>query len=282
MNQAFSFNRWLLLVAKHWSENRKKYLLGILAITGIILIWFLFNIMMERYRPMAFGTQVGTYFVGLFIVGCLYASTLFSDLASKPRGTNYLSLPASQLEKTLCALFYGIIIFFVAYTIVFYVADLIMVKVANSINYSYWQKNHSAGDTFVPEKVVNILYLEDMSARKINVGFLFLLGYFAVQSAYLLGSVYFTRFSFIKTTISLLLLSLFIILFIGKILGGLLPSGSFYEGITSYQIFDGGFGEQKIIRLPEWVGTGVLFLFKYAFAPIFWIVTYFRVKEKEI
>src|SRR5689334_11586661 len=134
MNQAFSFSRWLLLVEKHWSENRKKYLLALVAITGILLIWFLFNIVMEAYRPMDAGIQIGTYFGGLFIVGCLYASTLFSDLSSKSKGINYLSLPASQLEKTLCALFYGVVVFFIAYTVIFYMADIIMVKVSNQVS----------------------------------------------------------------------------------------------------------------------------------------------------
>jgi hypothetical protein len=232
---------------------------------------------------MDFGTQTGTYFVGLFIVGCLYASTLFSDLASKPKGINYLSLPASQLEKTLCALFYGVIIFFVAYTIVFYVADFIMVKVANGVAFSFWEKNHSVGEVFTPQKIINIFNSgENSGMEKIDMFQIFLLTYFAIQSAYILGSVYFTKFSFIKTTISLLLVVLFIILFIGKILDGLLPHGSFYQNITSYQIFGDEFGDQKIIRLPEWVGSGVMFFLKYAFAPIFWTVTFFRVKEKEI
>ncbi|MBS1574541.1 MAG: hypothetical protein JST09_04485, partial [Bacteroidetes bacterium] len=53
-------------------------------------------------------------------------------------------------------------------------------------------------------------------------------------------------------------------------------------GITSYRLYEGGEMSEKIIRLPEWVGVTTLFLLKYAFAPIFWIVTYFRVKEKEI
>jgi len=285
MNQAFSFNRWLLLVAKHWSENRKKYSLGILAITGIILIWFFFNIMMERYRPMAFGTQVGTYFVGLFIVGCLYASTLFSDLASKPKGINYLSLPASQLEKTLCSLLYGAILFFAVYTVVFYIADIIMVKIANSIAYMHWQKNHSQGDTFNPEEVVNIISLGNrgIGSNNLNMGFIILLIYFAVQSAYILGSVYFSRFSFIKTTISLLVVGLLIIVFIGKILNSFMPDGNFYEGITSYRLYDVNVVDgEKFIRLPEWVNTGTTFLLKYAFAPVFWVATYFRVKEKEI
>ena len=283
MNQAFSFNRWLLLIGKHWSENRKKYLLTLLAITGIILIWFVFNIIMERYHPMGMGTQVGTYYAGLFIVGCLYASTLFSELSSKSKGINYLSLPASQLEKTLCALLYGVVIFFAAYTLIFYFADIIMVKVADSVAYAYWQKSHSPGDIFEPQKLFNVfLGNEGMREEGININFIILLSYFAVQSAYILGSVYFNRFSFIKTTVALLVFGLFIVVFVGKILNSFMPDGSFYEGITSYRLYDGDIDGEKIIRLPEWINTGTIFLLKYAFAPVFWVVTYFRVKEKEI
>jgi hypothetical protein len=282
MNQAFSFNRWSLLIVKHWSENRKKYLLALLAITGILLIWFLFNIVMEGYRPMSSGTQIGTYFAGLFIIGCLYGSTLFSELASKSKGTNYLSLPASQLEKTLCALLYGVVIFFITYSLVFYFSDIIMVKIANGISYAYWQKHHLPGDIFRPQEIENVFWgNERMRGGSVNVNLLILLFYFAIQSAYILGSAYFNRFSFIKTTVSLLVLWLFLIVFVGKIMGAFVPDGSYYEGITSYRL-NSGSDEEKIIRLPEWIDTYTIFLLKYAFAPIFWIVTYFRVKEKEI
>lgn len=282
MNQAFSFSRWLLLIVKHWSENRKKYLLGLLAITGIMLIWFLFNIVMERYEPMGAGVQVGTYFTGLFIVGCLYASTLFSELASKSKGINYLSLPASQLEKTLSALAYGVVIFFVAYTLIFYVADIIMIKVANGISYTYWQKYHSAGDVFKPQQIENVFWNNGrMHNGGINPFFIILLSYFAVQSAYILGSVYFSRFSFIKTTVALLVLGLFVIVFVGKIMDSFMPDGNYFEGLTSYRLNTGG-DEERIIRLPEWINGITVFLLKYSFAPILWVVTYFRVKEKEI
>jgi len=282
MNQAFSFSRWLLLIAKHWSENRKKYLLGLTAITGIMLIWFLFNIVMEPYHPMAGGTQVSTYFVGLFIVGCLYASTLFSELASKAKGINYLSLPASQLEKTLCALLYGVVVFFIAYTLIFYLSDIIMVKVSNEIAYTYWQKHHSTAQVFRPQEVENVFWnSRRMNTGDINPYFVILLSYFAVQSAYILGSVYFSRFSFIKTTVALLVLWLFIIVFVGKVMDSFMPDGNYFEGLTSYRLNTGS-NEEKIIRLPEWINSGAAFLLKYAFAPILWTVTYFRVKEKEI
>ena len=61
-----------------------------------------------------------------------------------------------------------------------------------------------------------------------------------------------------------------------------MPHGSFYEGITSYRLYEGDGDGERIIRLPDWIDTGGAFLLKYAFAPVFWVVTYFRVKEKEI
>jgi hypothetical protein len=283
MNQSFSFNRCLLLIAKHWSENSKKYLLGLLAITGIILVWFGFYILMERYRSMDESVQYGTYYVGLFITGCLYASTLFADLSSKPKGINYLSVPASQLEKTICTLLYGVVIFFIFYSLLFYVADIIMVKVGNAAAHVYWQKNHAAGMVFEPQKVVNVFWTDSRSGQgEFNFLFYVLLCYFAVQSAYLLGSVYFSRFSFIKTTVGLLFIWLLLIVFVGKVLNSFMPDGSFYQSMSSYRLNNGDDMSEKIIRLPEWVNTVSLFLLKYAFAPIFWIATYFRVKEKEI
>jgi hypothetical protein len=75
---------------------------------------------------------------------------------------------------------------------------------------------------------------------------------------------------------------LFIAVFVAKVLGSFMPDGNFYEGITSYRLYNGDIDGEKIIRLPEWVNTGTIFLLKYAFAPVFWVATYFRVKEKEI
>ena len=49
-----------------------------------------------------------------------------------------------------------------------------------------------------------------------------------------------------------------------------------------YRVYVSDGDMDKIIHLPEWINSIVLFLLKYAFAPIFWVVTYFRLKEKEI
>ncbi len=126
MNQVFSFSRWWKLVTLHWIVNCKRYLLALLAIAGLLAAWFGFVIAMNRQGELFLFFQFAAYFVGLFFVGCFYASTLFSDLNSKPEGINYLSVPASHLEKLCCAIFFGVLLFFVAFTLIFYLVDIPM------------------------------------------------------------------------------------------------------------------------------------------------------------
>ena len=47
-------------------------------------------------------------------------------------------------------------------------------------------------------------------------------------------------------------------------------------------ITDGNYESAKLVALPEWIDDTLIFILKFAFAPIFWIVTYFRFKEKEV
>jgi len=294
MNQTFDTGRWWLLVGKHWSENRKKYTLSLIAITGLLLLWFIVVLITDG-RGIETEVQLSTYYTGLFLVGCLYASMLFADLGSKTRGLNYLVVPASHLEKLLAGLFYCIVVFFVCYTAIFYVIDIIMVKTGNSLLYNHWLKTHAAGDVFVPRKVLNVFISPREHRNQPGFVFYLLLFYFVLQSVFILGSVYFAKFSFIKTVICALLIGLVITFLIAKLIVPILPPGSYHNGINSYEIYtvkntasgDGVMiysdaATDKLVALPEWINPVLLFLLKYAFAPLFWLATYYRLKEKEI
>ena len=295
MNQTFNTGRWWLLVGKHWSENKKKYTLSLIAIAGLLLLWFVVLLFSDGFRGLNLSMQSSTYYFGLFLGGCLYASILFADLGSKTRGLNYLVVPASHLEKLLCSLFYGVIVFFVCYTTLFYLADVLMIKTANTFEYSYWLKHHNPGTIFEPQKVYNVFYQPDHS-RDPEVLIYILLSYFVVQSVFILGSVYFSRFSFIKTVIASLLIGLMIVFLVIKVIAPILPPGNYYHGLTSYQVYTvkesssipgatmiySDAATDKLVSIPEWIGDAVLFLLKFAFAPLFWLATYYRLKEKEI
>ena len=294
MNQSFDAGHWWLLVGKHWSENRKKYTLSLVAIAGLLLLWFIVMLISDGHRGTNASMQSSTYYFGLFLGGCLYASILFADLGSKTRGLNYLVVPASHLEKLLCSLFYCVVVFFVCYTAVFYIIDIVIVKAENAFAYNHWLKHHTPGNTFEPQKVFNVFYQPGHS-REPNALLYLLLFYFVLQAAFIFGSVYFPHFSFIKTVIALLLTGLVIAFIAGKLLVPILPPGNYYHGITSYQVLTyknlpSGEGimiysnaaTDKLVSLPEWINDVLLFLLKYAFAPLFWLATYYRLKEKEI
>ena len=282
MNQSFDFGRWWLLVKKHWYENQRKYTLSLLAIAGLLLAWFAFVIFLNPYEPIDFSMQFGTYYFGLMIVGCLYASLLFGDLASSSKGINYLSVPASHLEKLLCALLYGVVIFFVAYTVLFYIVELPMIKISNAVAHAHWSKPLYKSGSFHESEVISVFDMPHRPAGVPNVFFYFLLAYFALQAAFILGSVYFPKYSFIKTVISLTLACAFLGFLVGQLFHSMMPSGNFYHGITSYNFFTNDDTNGKIVQLPEWIDSAGAFFIRYTFAPIFWITTYFRLKEKEI
>ena len=284
MNQVFDFNRWWLLTGKHWSENRKKYLLSLGAIAGLLTVWYTWAMIISSDTRVPLDMQAYTYYVGLFGVGCLYASLLFSELASGPRAMNFLAVPASHFEKLLVYLLFGVLIFFVAYTAIFYIIDFSMVNIGNAIEKGKWDGNsHTAGEVFSPEKVLNVFVNPDKSIpNQDNPFYYLLLCYFAVQSAFILGSIYFPKFSLIKTVIAGALVLLFFTFLIGQVLIDTMPRGVQYSSLTSWQLMSEGADAYKLVKLPSWIGEVLIFLIKFALAPIFWITTYFRLKEKEI
>lgn len=277
MNQTFSINRWGLLLGKHWSENRKKYTLGMVAIASLLALWYGFMILVGP--GVQADVQAPTYFVGLFVIGCIFASLLFADLSDKPKGISYLSVPASHLEKLLCNLLFGVIVFFIVYLVIFYLITMPMLALSNAVKAAKWKSNE-LNYPFSKEELINVFSFG--KSRGEDFFYYLHLAFFAVQSAFILGSVYFTRFSFIKTIISLLVVWLLLFLFVAKVLNPLMPDGNYFNGITSWSLGHGEESGYKIVMLPAWVDSTLLFLFKFTLAPLFWITTYFRLKEKEI
>jgi hypothetical protein len=284
MNQVFDFSRWGLLVRKHWSDNRNKYTLSLGAIAALLLMWYGFLLLVDGRGAMNREGQVITFYVGLFLTGALFASLLFGELANKPKAINFLSVPASQLEKVLCMALYCVLIFFVCYTVIFYAVDFIMVKVANAVNLARW-KEHNAEALFVPETVANVftkLTSRD-NGNPFNTLTTLLLIFFAVQGAYALGSIYFPAYSFIKTTIALLLIILFFVFLLAKVLSPILPEGGFASSLNIFNLR--GPGNEwgvRVIQLPSWTENVFFGYFKFVLMPVFWVVTYFRLKEKEV
>lgn len=253
MNQFFSFKRFGMLVGKHWTENKKRYLLSILAFAGLLIGCFVISLVLQDDNMMEQEFQQTVYFFFLFTVGTFYASQYFRDLGSKTRGSNFLMTPASSFEKFLCGLLFVVVLFFVVFTSLFYLADALMVNLANA--FFYETSDHKL-------EVVNIFQvalIHITETSQINL----LLFFFAVQSAFLMGSATFRKYSFIKT-----ILGLFIIWLIVAML--------------TFFIYKQNAPDMDAPDLPASYTQLLRVLAMYVIAPMFWLLTYSRLKNKQV
>lgn len=266
MSNSFSFSRLLLLIKKQWIENARFYLYATLALIGmmgiIFLLWMKFG--GTQYRE---GVLIQFFFIGIFIAGTVFASTGFSMLGNKPKGTYWLTFPASHLEKLICVIFYNFIVFTAVYVAIFFSLEKAAV--------AYVQNLVSANPFLYRLEPVN--WTGD--AGNWQMVRILTLIFLAVQALYLLGSVYFKRNSFILTTLIGAILVFLFVLFIQRLLKN--GSISFFDKsihLVEYMKL----GQSRQYALNATVSQTIFFLVKYMWAPFLWIVTWYRLKEKEI
>lgn len=278
-NQHFSMRRWFKLVALHWAGNRKRYLLSVPAMLGLLAIWEGFLVIMNRYNPLDDGMQAVTYYTGLVVVGSLYASTAFSDLGSKSKGIAWLATPASALEKLLCALLFAVFIFFVVYNVVYYLVDIPMVGLGNQL-IERQHRTWYGGFPIQTDAVFNVL--KGMPGDQLDGHLhIYVFFFFMVQSAFLLGSVYFERFAFVKTIVAVLLCILFFSILEERVVGVTIPRG-WTHSLFSEWTSNGETLRAKAVRLPPLFSIFLVGLLVFGTPLVFWVAAYFRIKEKEV
>ena len=105
--------------------------------------------------------------------------------------------------------------------------------------------------------------------------------YFSLQSVFLLGSVYFEKYSFIKTIIAGFVLFFILFCFV-YFLYDLMPKGDYSNGILTSYVVKGSGKDNYLVKLPDWFGYLLYYIFMYGTAPFLYLVTYFRLKEKQV
>lgn len=251
MNQFFSFKRFRLLVLKHWADNKKRYSLTVLAFIALLTAWFgLTLIMHEDQVPMSQDVQHTTFFFLFFASGTVYASQFFSDLSNRTKAGNFLLLPASGFEKLLCGILYTALIFPLVFLAAFYLADSLMVALANAI-FNFSEK----------ARVINV-FTDDFFRFNEHHTMSFFLFFISLQSLFLLGSVYFRKYNFIKTVIS------------GFVIW-MLCMGVLFAVHTWFMPLD-----DTPIFMQDTVAIVVLAIV-YLVGPLVWWMAYYRLKAKQ-
>ena len=117
MNPQFSLNRFKRLSVIQWSETRNLFLV-ILGVTGILLAYF--NMVQDN------GALLLLFFpIALCLGGCLVTAGCFGKWSDFSRAAAYLLLPATQTEKFLVAVLFGVVLFIPAFTLFYFSAGLL-------------------------------------------------------------------------------------------------------------------------------------------------------------
>lgn len=273
MNRFLSFRRIGRLLLKDLYEDYRGILIGVGALTGILLLNYLLNglggadnSLVQPGGRFAFSSSNSvlhmTYFtLTLFIGGFIITSRAFLEVHTKNRSHDWLMLPASPIEKYLSRLVLtsaGVAVGMVAYYALFSLFGSALMLLFF----------HRAYALFNPLD---------------GAVWMLVLNYIVLQSMFFAGAIYFKKLHFIKTVLVLAGFGVILALLIGGVALKLFWNELVYldmhgtlahADLVSVQprLLAAGKGVTVVLQIMYW---GVL-------APIFWIVAYFRVREAEV
>ncbi|SFH16703.1 hypothetical protein [Pedobacter insulae] len=173
----FSFTRFNHLFMKQLRENKKAYLLGLIALP---ILMGVVSLIMAYSGNFSEDNQSAVLVFGILIIGGFFCSTLLGDYALKPSAIRSLILPTTNLEKLFVAIVFGLIIFPVIYLALVYPVILL-------VNY-------------IDFEVFGNLYLTDPITGKGLTGFI--IGTTSILSFVLLCSLFYRKFIFIKASLT--------------------------------------------------------------------------------
>lgn len=103
MNSEFSLNRFWRLIILHFGENRRLFLV-IMGVVSLFLIYL--DIIQDKSVLILLLSPVV-----LCMSGCLITANFYGKWSDFSQASCYLLLPATQLEKFLAAVFFGVVLF---------------------------------------------------------------------------------------------------------------------------------------------------------------------------
>ena len=254
---------------RQWLEFGKIYLISLGILAGIIIGFYGFFTFVDRSSASILSLN---FREPLFILlGILFltvtATTHFSQLGQKPKLIVELMIPASTLEKFLLGLFFSVFLAILSYVLVFYLIDFAFVYKLRTIFHSETTSLiHMQGVGDVEKKIINPVYFFEKILPKLFKP-LYILP-ILISSLFFLGSVYFTKSQYVKTMISLMV-------FCGLWLTSIINTGQF---LFNDKVRNGSYNWDANENNLEWGIT----IFLLLLSVFFWIITFIRLREKEV
>jgi len=262
MNTTFSFNRLGLLIKRYFIENKNIEITVWLSV--IICFIFLHN--------------KNVFNSALYIGGLGYAMQSFKGFSHNANGINYLMIPASNTEKLIAAILLTFYCFMVL-LIVYIAGNFISIGIGHITILPDFIKdfmNNKTFDLFTTTTASTTFVQGHAYGQHITYEFSIWkkIIYFAlIQAVFMLGALYFKINPLVKTLISIsiivFIISMFELFLIRIIFGN--------ESIRSL-IIKSESGEEMIATIRYSIKT----LAPYFIVPFLWLVSYFRLTEKQL
>ncbi|RZK40838.1 MAG: hypothetical protein EOO90_13525 [Pedobacter sp.] len=265
MNNTFTLTRFGLLLKRQWLELGKFYLISFAVLFGVIVAVYGYAnyLIMDAHRISTSSAdfRVPLFFISGILFTTIIASGYFAHLGQKSRAIFDLMIPASTFEKFLSAVFFTVVLGIFGFLVIFYVTDLVFLTKLRD----WFMSTEKAGDSSNLNNFFPYFFNQEHERLPIAVFISPLL----LTAVFLLGSIYFERFHYIKTALSVLI----------------------FSGLWTFMLFKAGqiLFENKIpiSRSQHFVQTKdtAEALVTFAFVTLtllFWAIAYVRLKEKEV
>ncbi len=248
----FNITRFGNLIKRDFITHKKALFYAMVSTIGFLVFIILFARITgsEDFRHASFWKPV--YLGFLFVLGLSFTSVIFREFKTPAGRVQFLSLPASNLEKWASRWLYSLFLFPMFIVLSVWITSSMVVSGESNL----W--DHFHGD--------ELFYIS--------------LGFVLLHASMFIYAIWFNNLVAFKGTIFGLVATL---AFAG-IMAGLfwlifndLFEGSFRAGPSEYVSMNAegqAFFKHKVQPVGE-------FLIKFFVAPYLWVVSYFKMKEKE-
>lgn len=268
----FDLRRFGRLAKAHWAESWKSHA----AFFGVaIVLHFIFVALAlsgeKGYQAFRTDGQEGTYIIGLFLLGPVFAARQFREYARRDSALLALMRPASSFEKWLLVAAIVLLAFPVVYTLAFYVCDLPAWLIAKARVQEAWAA------LSVEERLNQAPYLDGNPknyhllnpatvfsswAQYLSVG----LTLAFAQGFGVFGAIYFRTFPLVKTFLAGFSLVMLLALI-----------SEFCD--SKPDAFIGVWDSERVLSTAQMIAYPVLWC---ALPAMLWLAVYLALKEREL
>jgi hypothetical protein len=264
MNNTFNINRFGLLLKRQWLDFGKIYLISFGILIGGLALFYAINLTENNLKHFSSNTlnfRYPLFLITGFLFVSIIANSYFMHLGQKPKAIINILIPASSIEKFLSAIFYTLIIAIPTYLLCFYLIDLAFVSSVRATHTLTTSFTDYTGKKIVVDGAAYFF-----STKTVKEFYQFYYVPFLINAVFLLGSIFFQNFHYIKTAISVMA---FVALWVASIIFVM-------SRLTNNTVWVGG---------PYWQDDNHVFfamsLTGVFLTLVFWLISFIRLKEKE-